>query len=111
MVSGPTKMPTGPKSEIPPSTEKRIKREDMFIFLLTIIGPSRLSIIPTMTTAQIKRPIPAAVCPVAKRKIIEGTDTKEVPKVGMRDVIAATTPQSAAFGIPKIQSPNPNKTP
>ena len=90
-------MPTGPKSEIPPSTEKRIKREDIFIFLLTISGPKKLSIIPTITTAQIKRPTADVVFPVTKRKIIAGTETKEVPKVGIRDATAATTPQRALF--------------
>src|SRR3989344_8564184 len=98
MVSGPTKMPTGPNSEMPPSTAKRIKRGGMFVFLDTKIGLKKLSIIPTTIIAQSKSPTADAVLPVAKRKSIAGRETREVPKVGNKEVTAATTPQSAPFG-------------
>ena len=36
IVRGPTRIPTGPKSEIPPKTENKIKRGGKFILLPTI---------------------------------------------------------------------------
>lgn len=111
MVSGPTRIPTGPRREIPPSTEKRIKNGEIFIFLLINIGLNKLSISPTKTTAHIKRPIAGIVCPVAKRKIIAGIETNAVPMEGIRDATAATIPQSAGFGTPNIPNPIPISKP
>src|SRR3989344_7294924 len=96
-VRGPIKIPTGPKREIPPRTEKRINKEDIFIFLLTITGPKRLSIVPTIRIAHIRRPMADAVCPSINRKITAGIEIREVPSVGISEVIAATTPQRALF--------------
>ena len=110
-VNGPIKMPTGPKSEIPPSTEKRIKRGGMFVFPPTTSGLKKLSIAPTTIVAQTKRPIADVISPVKKRKIIAGIETKAVPKVGIREETAATTPQSAGLGILKNQSPKPINVP
>ena len=111
MVNGPTSIPTGPKSETPPNTEKRIKIEGKFIRFPTMSGPKKLSISPTMITAHAKRPIASPVLPVVNRKIIAGTDTKAVPKVGMKDKMAAITPHRAPFGMPKIQNPIPSSIP
>src|SRR3989344_6555617 len=111
MASGPTKTPTGPKSEIPPNTEKRIKRWEIFVRLLIKRGPKKLSIIPTTTTDQTRRPIAEGIAPVKKRKRIAGTETKAVPTVGIREATAATSPQTAGFGILKNQSPAPISTP
>ena len=98
-------MPTGPKSEIPPKTEKRIKRGGRFILLPTTIGFNILSIVPTITTAQIKRPRAFMVCPVAKRNIIAGIETRPLPIAGTSAVIIATKPQSAGFGTPNNAKP------
>lgn len=111
IVSGPIKIPIGPKRETPPSTAKRISRGDIFVFLPIIIGERKLSIIPTITDDQIASPTAPEVDPVASRNNTAGTETRAVPIVGMSEVIAATTPQTAGFGIPKIQSPKPKRTP
>src|SRR3989344_5761691 len=92
-------MPAGPKSEIPPKTERRTKRGGIFVLPPTTSGVKKLSIVPTRIVAQIRRPIAEVTFPVKKRKIIAGTETKEVPKVGIRELIAATTPQSAGRPI------------
>src|SRR3989338_10254019 len=102
-------MPTGPKNEIPPSTENKIKSGGILIFFPTINGLKTLSIIPTTITDQIKSPSAKVVFPTIKRKIIAGIDTNAVPKVGIKDKTAATTPQSAGLGILKSQSPNPDR--
>ena len=110
-MSGPTKIPIGPRSDIPPKTAKSIRSGGMFIFPPTTIGLSKLSTKPTIITDQIKSPIAAGVLPEAKRKRIAGTETKLVPIIGTSEAIAATTPQSAAFGTPKIVRPTPISSP
>ena len=104
-------MPTGPSSEIPPRTEKRTRIEGKLAPFPITSGVKKLSIIPTKIAAQIKRPTADVVSPVTKRKIIAGTDTKAVPKVGRREVTAATTPHKAALGIPKSQNQKPKSAP
>ena len=111
MVRGPTKIPTGPKNEIPPRTEKRIKRGGRFILLPTTIGLSRLSTIPTITTAQIKSPMAPTICPVRKRNIMAGMDTMAVPMVGTNAVNMVTNPQSAGFDTPNKARPMPINIP
>ena len=98
IVSGPIKMPTGPKRAIPPKTEKRIENGGIFTLCPTMYGFKQLSHVPTISVAQIKRPIDEPVCPVAKRKITAGTDTIAVPKGGMIEAIPAKTAQIAGFG-------------
>ncbi len=105
MVRGPTITPTGPKRDIPPSTEKSITNGGTFILPPIKWGFKILSTVPTTTIAHIRRPIAEVVLPVAKRKIIAGAETKAVPTIGISEPMAATTPQSAGFAIPKIQSP------
>ena len=68
-VSGPIKIPTGPKSEMPPKTEKRIKNGGIFILCPTMYGFKTLSPVPTIKIAQISRPIARPVCPVKKKTI------------------------------------------
>ena len=80
-----------------------------FIFLPTTIGPRKLSTNPTKTTDQAKGRWQMPV-PMTKRKTIAGIDIKAVPKVGMSDITAATTPHNAPFGTLK-QNPNPNRAP
>ena len=111
MVKGPTKMPTGPKSEIPPKTENKIKRGGRFILLPTITGLNKLSIIPTITTAQAKSPIASIVLPVTKRNIIAGTEIMAVPILGTNEVIIVTNPQSAGLGTPNKARPRPINIP
>ena len=66
---------------------------------------------PTITDDQMARPIAPDVDPVANKNKTAGTETSAVPIVGMSEVIAATTPQTAEFGTPKIHRPNPSNTP
>lgn len=110
-TSGPIRTPIGPSNTIPPSTEKRINNGGIFIFLPTIIGLKKLSIIPTNITDQIKSPIAGIRWPVAKRKIIAGTVINAVPKVGNREAIPAVTPQRVGFGTPKTIKPIDTKIP
>src|SRR3989344_2616287 len=83
----------------------------IFIVSPTMKGVRRLSINPTAAKAQTPSPIASGVCPDIRRNIMAGTETKAVPIVGTREHTLATTPQSAAFGTPKIKSPNPITSP
>ena len=111
MVKGPTKIPIGPNSEIPPKTENKIKKGGKFILLPTINGLNKLSIIPTTATAQTKSPMASKVFPVIKRNIMAGTEIIAVPIEGTNAVIMVTNPQSAEFGTPKIARPTPINIP
>jgi hypothetical protein len=104
-------MPTGPKREIPPKTENKIKSGGRFILLPTIIGLKRLSTIPTIATAQIRSPIASTVFPVINRNMTAGTEIIAVPIVGTRAVIIVTNPQRAEFGTPKSVKPIPINIP
>ena len=110
-VSGPTKMPTGPRSDIPPNTEKRMRNGEMWIFVPITRGLKKLSTMPTINTDQRMSPIAGIGFPVKKRKMIPGIETIAVPKVGMSDVTAATTPQRAPCGTPKNEKPRATKIP
>ena len=110
-TSGPIKIPIGPRSEIPPSTEKRIKNGGIFILLPTRIGFRTLSTVPTKIADHANRPIAGIICPVAKRKIIPGTVTSAVPKDGIKELIPATRPQSAGLGTLKIMKPIDTRAP
>ena len=110
-VNGPIKIPTGPKRAIPPKTEKRIKKGGTFILLPIMYGVKKLSIVPTIMIDQTARPTAETMWSVAKRKIIAGTETIAVPTDGMREVMAATTPQMAAFCTPNKLRPMVIKIP
>ena len=56
-ANGPIKIPSGPKSEIPPKTENKIRRGGISIFLPIKRGVKKLSIVETTTIAQIRRPM------------------------------------------------------
>ena len=91
-------MPTGPKTEIPPKTENKIKNGGTSILCPTMYGFNTLSPLPTINIAQIKRPIDEPVCPMAKRKITAGTETIAVPRGGTMEAIPAITAQIAGLG-------------
>ena len=110
-MSGPTNMPTGPKKEIPPNTEKRISNDGIFIVLPTISGFKKLSINPTINIDQTINPIAPTMFPVKNRKTIAGMEIKAVPTVGNKEANIATVPQRAGFGTPEIQSPKPINIP
>lgn len=111
MVKGPINIPIGPKKDIPPKTENKIKRGGKFILFPTMYGFKKLSISPTTITAQINRPIAPVILPVKKRNIIAGTDTRPVPTVGTKAVIIVTSPQRAGFGTPKKAKARPISMP
>ena len=111
IVKGPTKIPIGPRREIPPRTENKIKRGGRFILLPTMIGLNKLSIVPTIAIAQTKSPMASTVFPMEKRNIIAGTETSAVPKEGISAVIIVTNPQSAGLGTPNIAKPTPISIP
>src|SRR3989344_7785773 len=104
-VRGPIKTPTGPKSEIPPKTANKIRSGGMFILLLKKSGLRKLSTIPTIIIDQIKKPMAEAVLPIRKRKMKAGIETRAVPIIGIKEAIAATTPQSAGCGTLKKERP------
>ena len=111
MVKGPTKIPIGPKSEIPPKTENKIKRGCSFTLLPTIIGFKILSMVPMSTIPQTASPRAPSVFPVSRRNIIAGTVTSPLPTVGTNAVTMATNPHNAGLGTPKIENPIPASVP
>ena len=98
-------MPTGPKSETPPKTEKRITTDGIFIFLPTIIGLKKLSTNPTIKIAQMMRPITCGKSDVTKRKIITGIVMSDVPKVGTKDNIEPEQVLSVIQIIKSVRHP------
>jgi len=67
VVSGPRKIPAGPKNESPPKTERSMNNGCILSFLPITFGPSILSINPTAVVPQIRSPIAGTVFPITKR--------------------------------------------
>ena len=104
-------MPSGPISETPPKIANKTNKEGISVPLEIMYGFSILSIVPINKTDQTRSPIACMFIPVKKRKIIAGMATIDVPKVGTKEAIPATTAQIAGLGIPKIIKPTQARIP
>ena len=111
IVNGPRKIPIGPKSAIPPNTERSTSNGCNCRFFPRSFGPNKLSISPTASIPQIKSPIAEMIFPITKRYIIPGTITRAVPNPGIRAAITVIVPQRTLLGIPKIVKPIAVKIP
>ena len=99
------RIPSGPISEIAPKIENKINKDGISVSLEMIYGLKILSIVPTRTIDQMRRPTACNGMPVKNKKSIAGIETIAVPIVGTKDATAATTAQITAFGTPNTINP------
>ena len=98
-------IPSGPMRDTPPRIAKSMKSDGMSVSFDMMYGFNMLSIVPIMTADHMRSPSACHCIPVKNKNNIAGTETTEVPTVGMKDAILATTAQIIAFGTPKIVNP------
>ena len=104
-ISGPITIPIIPHSFTPMNTPRSTVTGWIFPRELVNFGRIRLSTVPTINEPQRMRPVPLKYSSFAIRIIEAGSQMIDVPRSGIKDMTAMTSPQKMTPAILHIKNP------